>query len=1013
MGKLRFFKIFAALTVLVALVAVFMIGTVSAASIKITYNYGDFSTNSFVEEGESFVPMDMTVEDGEIFFGWVDSKGNLYPKGQGATVDGDTNLYIVKGFEVSSEDEIIDAIEKGASYIKLTENVGVYSSLTLNNGVFVIDTNGYTLTINTPVDAIVGKGSGVVFTGGGSVRHNYMGATPEFTLDSFIKLSPSSNLSTLFVTITEDTRVETPIDFISITTNISKFDKVFNASVYGSLSCNKLMHTQGISGAGFSIYDSATITTGCEYLFEDISTATSSRFVSLTIYGGTFNLSRLTSYAKDTSKYQAAILGGYFSEDITNCFPDKNYVFKQSNIPGYLIFEKCNHEGPIISGMPDSCDTPNVVLTYQCQYCNTIYKDDTSFVDGIGHFYVTEIVQPLIANEEITQEGISKVYCKRCGDVKDVITTYPNPAEVYVTVVYLDDLTNKEQTLRVPSKMLFDMDPNDTKYLKSFGTEYLTKEYEIPRRNVLSVEIPLGITRIYGSEYTHSATGERIPIGVFYDNAHLREIVLPSSVMQIEKNAFREMHMLQSIQGIEHVVGAIGSYAFYQNHTNVLIDQMTVNAGSIGQYAFNNIRMNSLTLGAGVKSIESHAFHLLEDRENGITAVNEVFVEGNTENGVSVQKALSVNGATISIGGQQFGTRAIVYTEHQCDVVVTPATCKAEGYTTHTCIYCSYVLVDQRTATLKHEFVDSGEESTCTTGGRTYRICLNCMEIEPGSLVIFDVPRENHSFTSSSANVFYDEEGGFLAYYQPFKTVCGSKNKGVGYYDQFDNPIKNGSYYICEDIYVRVAVCDRCGKPNWDTVPSNIVQWMNPLGSHDPDTKKLVTKVAPTCGDEGKGVAPCIRCAKEIDIILPVTGKSHSWGEPVVTVPPTCVSNGMQEFRCVKCTTGVKLGEIQMLDPSERASHTFDEGKVVREPTDKVAGILLFSCTMEGCDETYTEGINMLPAEVDEFPTWLIIVIIAGGVLLLGGGFLTLYFTLFKKKRASDNYKYKFNTLGK
>ncbi len=1025
MSKLRFFRVVLAVAVISVMATVLMLGSVSsAASIKITYNYGDFSKDVYIEEGSSFTPLDMSADSaGTVFYGWVDSQGNLYPKGQSSSVSADTQLYIACGSEVSSEGDIIDAVENGETYVKLTSNIGLYSPLSLGNGAFVIDTNGYTLTINSETDAIVGKGSGIVFTGGGTVRHNYMGSTPEFTMDSFIKLSPSSSLSTLFVTVAQGTAVETPVDFISIATNISRFDSVFNASVYGSVSCNKLMHTRGISGATFSVYEGSMIATGCEYFFEDIGSSDVSRFVSLQIYGGVLYLDRFKSYAADTSKYQMAILGGFFSEDITSAFPDGNYVFKHSNVEGLYQLSHCNHNGPIIDGMPDSCDTPNVVLTYRCQYCNTVYKDDTSFVGGIGHFYVTEVVQPLIVSEEITQEGINQTYCKRCGDVKSTSTIYPNPAEVYVTVVYLDDITQKTHSIRVPANMLFDMDPSDPTYLKSFGTEYLSKEYGLQRKNVLSVEIPLGIKKIYGSQYTHSATGEVIPIGVFYENAHLREIVLPSSVTTIEQNAFREMAMLTSIKGLEHVKDRIATHAFFQSHTNVLIDQATINAKAVGTYAFNNIRFNALTIGGTVKTIDAHAFRLAEDPDNGITAVKEVFVEGNTENGISVFDAMSkapVIGEptakrTCSTTGQQFTYNTLVYTEHQCDVEITLPTCQSSGYTTHTCKYCSYVLVDSQTLPLEHKFEPSGEESTCTSGGRTYNICKNCNEIEPGSLKIFDVPNDNHSFTTKPGVIFYDTKDGedFLIYYQSFKTVCGSKNKVVGFYDHYGNKLDTEGYYICDNSYAPVTVCDRCGVPDFSLAPNTLEQWNSPIGVHSPDMDQIVEKDPPTCGDEGLGNAPCTRCSKVIDVILPVSGKNHRWGDPVIITPPTCMAEGEQEFRCTNCATGVKTGAVQKLDYELDSSHAFDEGKVVREPTETAAGIKLFTCTIEGCDKTRTEGINMLIVTDYELPTWLIIVIIAGGILMVAGIVLTLYFTLFKKKRASDSYVYKFNTLGK
>ena len=1024
MNKLRFFKVVLLVVILSMIASVIMIGVSSAASVKLSYKYGDFSKDVFVNQGEGFIPLDMSSNyENSVFFGWVDSQGKLYPKGQSASVDENTQLYVAFGSEVSTESDILNAIKRGETYVKLTANVGLYSSLTLDNGIFVIDTNGYNLTINSEADAIVGKGVGIVFTGSGTVRHNYMGPTPEFTMDSFIKLSPASSLETLFVTVCESTTVETPVDFISIATNISRFDSVFNASVYGSVSCNKLMHTRGISNAVFAVYDGATITTGCEYFFEDISSASVSRIASLQIYGGTFYLNRFKCYAADASKYQMAILGGYFSENITDAFPDGNYVFKHSNIEGLYQLDKCNHYGPIIDGMPETCTTPNVTLTYQCQYCNTIYSDGTSFVNGIGHFYITEVVQPLIISEEITQEGINQTYCKRCGDVKGVSITYPNPADVYVTVVYYDEITLKNYSIRVPANKLFDMDPSDPTFLKSFGTEYLSKEYGLQRKNVISVEIPLGITKIYGDQYTHSATGEVIPIGVFYENAHLQEIVLPSSVKEIQKNAFREMKMLKTIKGLENVTGTIATYAFYQTHTNVLIDRATVNASTIGTYAFNNIRFNSLTIGGPVKKIEANAFRLDIDEEKGIVPVKEVFVEGNTVNGTTVSDAMKnapipgEPGAkkSYSSTGQQFLSEKIVYTEHQCDVEVTPSTCQSSGYTTHTCRICSYVLVDNPTMPLEHKFEPSGKESTCTEGGRTYNACKNCNEIEPGSLNIFDIPNNNHSYTTEgkdSRPIFLDNQT--LIYFQSFKTVCGSADKVVGFYDQNGNLLTNtDGYYICSDTYAIVPVCERCGVPDFSKAPTSASQWNSPIGVHDPDMTAITETVPATCGDEGVGTSACLRCDKIIEITLPVTGKNHRWGDPVVTTAPTCQTPGEQEFRCTNCSTGVKVGTIEKLDAEIQSSHIYDDGKIVREPTETTPGIKLFSCTIEGCDKTYTEGINVLINTEFEFPVWLIIVIIAGGVLLVAGTILTLYFTLFKKKRASDSYVYKFNTMGK
>ena len=1020
MNKLRILKLTLALAIVLAISLTLMVGTASASIVKITYKYGTSAQNAVVNAGEEFTPITPDTGD-DIFYGWVDSNGVLYQNGQSATLDSDTVLYLASGCEVSNAEELLAAVASGKTYVKLTDNISLFEQLCLENGIFVIDTNGYTLTINTDSNAITGKGLGLVFTGKGAVKHNYMGATPEFTMDSFIKLSPASSIDTLFVSVLEGTQVSTVIDFISITSNIDKFNGAFDVSIYGSLECNKLLRTQGISGADFTVYPSATITTGCEFLFEDISSTTANRLVNLTVYGGTFNLDRLSSYAKDHAKYQAAILGGSFSEDITNCFPNKNYSFSYNAVTGYYDFGSCNHYGIIIGGMPDSCFTPNVVLTYECRYCNTVYVDDKSFVNGIGHFYVTEMVQPLIANEEITQPCINKTYCKRCGEVKSTETIYPDPREVYVTVVYLDDF-GKEQSLRVQSTLIFKFDDSDSTFLKSFGTEPITSAYQIRRADIISVEIPMGTTKIYGDSFTHRATGEEIIDGVFYDNPHLREVVIPGSVREVQKNAFREMKSLTSLTGVENITGTIGERAFYQKHTNVVIDQLELNSRYISNLAFNNIRINSLTIGLNVLTIETGAFALTEDAANGITAVGEVFVEGNTVSGITVHDAIKnakvydENGKALTRTcklGQQFDSRNVVFTEHQCDSVVTPPTCISNGYTTHTCKHCSYVRIDSVVNMLGHTKDTIVEfEPTCTEEGYRVEMCTNCGKVM-GKKEVFDLGKnEVHKFDTKTCYVFADENGN-LAYYQSFSTPYKDKNT-IGFYGYDDKLITDMEFYVCENTHAKIPCCERCGKPDWEALDTiDASEWKEPLGEHKLDTSKRDVQLEPNCGDEGWALTPCSVCSKKIEEPLPVTGKAHKWGEGVMVVVPNCTTQGIEEFRCTVCSSedGIRR-ELRNIDPD---AHNLDEGTVSKPATEQDMGIKVISCTR--CDYFYEESIEKLPpsasAQEEGFPVWLIIVISVSGVLLVGGVLLTLYFTLFKKKRASDKYKYKFNTLGK
>ena len=1015
MKKARILRFAIAIAILSVLATVLLAGMTSAATVKVIYKYNGYVSEVYVEENAEFFPMkDVAGYEDVIFYGWADAKGNIYPIDKGASVSEDTILYPVFGTEVASEKEFFDAIESGYTYLKLTANVGLYSTVELKDDVFVVDTNGYKLTLNTPTDAISARGAGVAFIGGGTVIHKYMGETPEFTMDSFIKLSPTSSIRNLFVTVSNGTTVETPIDFISVNTNIDRFPGVFTSSIYGNVSCKRLMITRGISEGAFSIYDGATVKTDCEYFFEDLSETSAKKLVTLTVYGGTIYTNQLNCYAKLSDRYQMAILGGKFSENLTERFPAKNYEFTYSS-DGFYVFKKCNCFGPIISGMPDfrepdACTRPGIVLTYQCQYCNSLYDSgDTYKENGIGHYFVTEVSQPLIVTEEMTQEGINRTACKRCGFVESEVAIYPDPTTVYVTVKYYDETLGKEQSLRAPANRLFDFDPANSTYLMGFAPGFLGTEYEIARKDIRSVEIPLGVKTIYGEE-----KGGEV-YGLFANTDYLTEIVLPSSIELIQKNAFRNMANLKTVVGLEKIKGTIGACAFYQEHTNVHFDQLVINASSIETNAFHNFRMNSLTIGENVRSISSSAFSLDVDEAKGIVPVQEIIVIGNTSDGVSVHDAMVSLGKSCWSDGQQFGNNPVVYLDHQCEREITPPSCTSYGYTTHTCKYCSYVKVDSETPKLEHKFELEQVDSTCIKGGYSVEICKNCKEEKQGSKVVSDVPNDSHSFTTKMGYIFYDEAG-HMAYYQPYKVLnVGSAgiDKFLGFYDENDNRIEDKEYYICDNRYVNVVVCDLCGVPDWSMAPSVPEQWTAPIGYHDVDTSRVVATIKPTCGDEGYGVAECRNCQKKIDVIIPVTGKSHAWGNPTVITPATCMAAGEQEFRCKNCTTAVKRGEIPMLDPEERESHSYDEGIVVREPTETTAGIKQFSCTVEGCENFYTEGINVLIVAEAEFPTWMLILIIVGGVVLVLGVGLTLYFTLFKKKRASDSYKYKFNTLKK
>ena len=971
-----------ATAVALLLLAVLSMGALASPDVKVTYLYDGAEHIELVESGKKatlFTPSIDSDEDSQ-FYGWIDNHGNVYSKGESVSFTKDTTLYILKGKTVSTGNELLAALSDGCNYIKLSVNITLNKSLSLDNGVYVIDTNGKTLSLNTSGSGISGLDTGIAFIGNGQVIHNDQNALNGLALSGLFELYPTISAKTLFFNVAGGTSVNTNVNLISVTNNIDKYDGAFSASVSGTVSCDKLMRTQGISGANFTINKGAVVNLSGEFFFEDISSTNAKRLVSLSILGGTFNLNGFNGVGRDQSKYQCAITGGSFSENIASRFPNGNYSFVYKLATKYYDFSACVHNGPIISGMPATC-TEAATISYRCDYCNTEYTQ--SFPEGVGHTMVTAIEQPLIATEEITQAGIYKHYCQKCDEMTTYESFYPKPDDVYVTVVILD-LKGREQTLRIPSREIFEISyTGDKATALIFNTLYIEATYEVTQDHIISVEIPLGTTDIYGDWPSNSDHG----VGLFCKNQHLQEVIIPESVVNIGKCAFRYMSELKTIKGIENITGSIGEYAFCQLHTNTIIDQMTVNASSISRNAFENIRMNSLRIGANVTNIGGAAFKLA----SGVETVKEVFIDGfenypNITNPISVSYCFEnyVKNKTYSVSEQQYGNQSVVYQDHQYNVTVRKADCYGGGYTFYDCKFCGEEKYENRTLPLTHNFEQGVHIApTCLTQGYTVDKCKNCGDELAGTKVVFEKRDPNaHSFTAGKITLFID-----------LSTMTVSETGSV-----------------CESYHCVVNKC-ACGK--YDLQELNNAAQISPYGSHDYDEDNMTVVLKPNCGQTGIGRLSCKRenCGKIFEVPLSITGEKHKSDTGTITKQPTCIANGETEFHCTVCGTLMKTSNVPKKNPDIKEYHLLDSGVVAKAPTETETGVKLFTCTL--CkDYTQTEGIDPLGLS-QGLPTGAIIGIIIGGVLLAAGIVLTLYFTLFKKKRASDNYKYNFNTLGK
>ena len=85
--------------------------------------------------------------------------------------------------------------------------------------------------------------------------------------------------------------------------------------------------------------------------------------------------------------------------------------------------------------------------------------------------------------------------------------------------------------------------------------------------------------------------------------------------------------------------------------------------------------------------------------------------------------------------------------------------------------------------------------------------------------------------------------------------------------------------------------------------------------------------------------------------------EAHTWDEGKVTKEPSCTEAGVKTYSCPVCD-GTKTETIAALD------HDWDEGKVTKEPSCTEAGEKTYSCSR--CEETRTETIAALDHDWDE-----------------------------------------------
>ncbi len=972
MKKLRFKILMATIVAVMLLTCVFVINAFAEGSTsRVTFVQNGASTYSkIVAEGDSITLPTPEARIGGTVYGWFDRDGNFYECGESITPTKSVTLYCAEGAEIALSGSLPLSISKGFNYIKLNSNISLTSKIELPDGIYYIDLNGNNFFFETEADGFVGENFGLILANSSSEKStltHIAGGEEAFSLNSLISISPNTTISNLSFVIKDGVSVKENMNLISVQKDISSYAGALSIQLYGELESGKIIRSTGISGATFTVYDGAKLTTDCEYYFDDVVEESSGVAATLIIYGGEFYVNNTTSYASDTTKFRALVYGGSFSKNTTDFFFQGNYKSSYNATTTLYDFTKCEHHGSLIEHAPDC--TSNITLNHFCKYCDTVYEKN--YPNGVGHSYTPKLTEEIINTPEETKAGCYTLTCTKCGhQTKEY--TYPDPATVWVTVGFID-FKGDVQYVRFPSTDLYSFD--GTKVV-SFSADALWYDYKnsdgevdslyIQQSNVFHVEIPLGATDIYGDSKVQY--GEETPYGVFVRNDHLKSVSFPVSLKNIDKFAFSYMTNLETLIGIENVTGTIGERAFEQTSDSKLVmTNLTLNAKTIKKGAFKNVRMTILTLGASVGSIEQNAFAL----DSGITSLlKEIFIEDNRlGEGKTVQEVYANLRKGMS-NGHQFDGQEIVFFGHDYVSVTVESTCETYGYDLLTCSRCGFNEKSNFSDTLaEHKYIPHNKPATCQALGYEGEICTVCNHIHVINDLYYD--RNNHSYTHKE--VPYPAEKGFS---------------------------------ICVDPYYTLGQCI-CGAVEKD-IPENRSEIYLPAEGADHVWKETI-ETANTCGDWGLSRYDCSVCGLSRTASTKPT-EDHTW-EFSVTVPATCKEGEKGLATCSVCGQE-KNTTSPTVDPNGHVIKDGDPGEVVQEPTEVHTGSRRYFCAL--CGKEFFRDIPTLEPTDDELSPMMIVGIVIGvafGILLVAGLVLTFVFTFTKRRSKARGYRFGFNTI--
>ncbi|MBR5427180.1 MAG: Ig-like domain-containing protein [Clostridia bacterium] len=279
---------------------------------------------------------------------------------------------------------------------------------------------------------------------------------------------------------------------------------------------------------------------------------------------------------------------------------------------------------------------------------------------------------------------------------------------------------------------------------------------------------------------------------------------------------------------------------------------------------------------------------------------------------------------------------------HKYTAEIVNADCENDGYTRYTCAKCGDSYIGNTVPALGHEYAEEWTietPATCTTDGVKSRHCIRCGEAGD----ITGIPATGHRFGAWAS---LDENS--------HQRVCAIDPTHTETEEHRWDDGEIAAAATCETDGIKVYTCGVCGAQKTEILPAT----GHEFGAW---TKLDATYHQRVCANDAG------HTEKE----------AHAWDAGKITKDPTCTTAGVKTYTCAVCKatktesipkTGHAYGAWTKLDATyhqrvcannaahiEKAEHSWNAGKITKDPTCTTAGVKTYTCTV--CKATKTETI--------------------------------------------------------